>query len=109
MKRALSILGQSILLFLSALAGMLFLRRLLPALHVVHVISQQNFLRRQYEFDWLLSVSLLYGIFLLIGLVTRRIRTSWISSTVAFVLTILVIVVFTKIGFKDVNLLYGND
>lgn len=107
MKRALSILGQSLLLFLAAFAGMLFLGKLIPSLHLVHVVSQQGFLRRQYEFDWLLSVSFVYVLFLLIGLVTRRLRSSWIASTAAFFLTVFVIVVFTKIGFKDINLLYG--
>ena len=109
MKRALSILGQSLLLFFAAFAGMLFLGKLVPSLHLVHVVSQQGFLRRQYEFDWLLSVSFVYLLFILIGLLTRRLRTSWIASTAAFVLTIFVIVVFTKIGFKDINLLYGAN
>lgn len=109
MKRALSILGQMIVFFLAAFAGMLFLGKLAPSLHVVRVLSQEGFLRRQYEFDWLISVSFVYAIFLLIGLVTRRIRTSWIASTVAFVLTVLVLVAFTKIGFKDIDLLYGNN
>ena len=109
MKRALSILGQSILLFFAAFAGMLFLGKLVPSLHVVHVVSQQGFMRRQYEFDWLLSTSCVYALFLLTGLLTRRIRTSWIASTAAFVLTVFVIAVFTKIGYKDINLLYGAN
>ncbi len=108
MKRALSTLGQMIVLFLAAFTGMLFLAKLLPQLHVVHVVSQQGFIRRQYEFDWLFTVSFVYILFLLIGLVTKRIRTSWIASTLAFVLTVLILALFTKIGFKDVNLLYGN-
>ena len=109
MKRALSILGQSIVLFLAAFAGMLFLRRLVPSLHLVHVLSQDGFLRRQYEFDWLISVAFVYVVFLLLGLAFRRVRTSWIASTAAFLLTVLILVLFTKIGFKEVNLLYGSN
>ena len=109
MKRVLSTLGQSIVLFVAAFAGMLFLRRLAPSLHMVHVLSQDGFLRRQYEFDWLISVSFVYVVFLLLGVMLRRFRTSWIASTAAFVLTVLSLIVFTKIGFKEVNLLYGSN
>ncbi len=108
-KRALSILGQSIVLCLAALSGMLFLHKLIPSLHVVHVIAQQGLIRRQYEFDWLFSVAITYCVFLLVGLITRRLRTSWIASTAAFLLTILIIVVFTKVGFKEIDLLYGPN
>ena len=109
MKRTLSTLGQMLVLFLAAIAGMLFLGKLAPSLHLVHVVSQSGFLRRQYEFDWLVSASFVYLLFLLLGLLTRRIRTSWIASTAAFVLTVVVIALFTKIGFKDINLLYGAN
>ena len=108
MTRALSTLGQMIVLCLAAFTGMLFLGRVMPSLHVVHVVSQQNFVRRQYEYDWIFSAGFVYIIFLLLGIVTRRIRTSWVSSTLAFVLTILILALGTKIGFKDVSLLYGN-
>ena len=103
MKRVLAVLGQMILFFITALAGMLW-----RPFHITHVIGQQGYTRRQYEFDWLLCDGVLFLILLLIGVVARRIRTSWISTTVAFVLTVLVIVLFTKIGYKDVNLLYAQ-
>ena len=108
MKRALSIAGQMLVMVLAAFTGMLFLGKLVPQLHLVHVVSQQGFTRRQYEFDWLLSVGFVYVLFLLIGLATKRIRTSWLSTTVAFVLTVALLALFTHIGFKDANLLYGN-
>jgi len=104
MKRALSILGQTILLLLTAVAGMLA-----HPFHLIRVLSQQGFTRRQYEFDWLVSVAIAYTLFLLIGLLTRRIRTSWIGTTAALLLTLLIIVLFTKIGYKDLNLLYGSN
>lgn len=100
MKRLLSILGQSVLFFLTAIAGMLW-----RPFHVTHVIAQEGYVRRQYEFDWLLCDGILYLALLLIWLLARRIRTGWLSTTVAFVLTVLVIAVFTKIGYKDANLL----
>lgn len=103
MKRALSILGQAILFYLTALVGMLW-----RPFHVTHVIMQQGYTRRQYEFDWLLCDGILYLALLLVWLITRRIRTAWIGTTIAFVLTLLVIALFTKIGYKDANLLYGQ-
>ncbi|WP_419805364.1 hypothetical protein [Terriglobus sp.] len=103
MKRALAVLGQMVLFFLTALAGMLW-----RPFRVTHVIAQQGYTRRQYEFDWLLCDGILLLVLLLIGIITRRIRTSWISTAVAFALTVLVIVLFTKIGYKDADLLYGQ-
>ena len=103
MKRAVAVLGQSILFFLVAVVGMLW-----RPLHVTHVIAQQGYTRRQYEFDWLLCDGVLCLLLLLIGLIARRIRSGWISTTVAFVLTVLVIVLFTRIGYKDADLLYSR-
>lgn len=103
-KRALSILGQVVLMLLTAVTGML-----LRPFHLTRVLSQQGYLRRQYEFDWLVSVGIAYAIFLLVGLVTRRIRSSWIGTTVALVLTLLIVVLLTRIGYKDVNLLYRQN
>ena len=103
MKRALAVLGQMVLFFITAIAGMFW-----RPFHVTHVIAQQGYTRRQYEFDWLLCDGILFLVLLLIGLVARRIRTTWIGTAVAFVLTVLVIVLFTKIGYKDADLLYGR-
>ena len=103
MKRALAILGQIILLYGTAIAGML-----LRPFHVTHVIAQQGYTRRQYEFDWLLCDGILLLVLLLIGVIARRIRSSWINTTIAFVLTVVAIVLFTKIGYKDANLIYGQ-
>ena len=103
MKRALAVLGQMILFFLTAFAGMLW-----RPFHVTHVIAQEGYTRRQYEFDWLLCDGVLFLLLLLIGVIARRIRSSWISTTIAFVLTVLVLVLFTKIGYKDANLLYSR-
>ena len=103
MKRALAVVGQMILFFLTAIAGMLW-----RPFHLTHVIAQEGYIRRQYEFDWLVCDGILFLVLLVIGLIARRVRTSWISTTVAFVLTVLVIVLFTKIGYKDANLIYGR-
>ncbi len=103
MKRVLSVLGQTLLLLVTAVAGMLA-----RPFHMTRVLAQQGVERRQYEFDWLLSVGIVTGLFLLTGLITRRIRTSWISTAIAFALTLLIVVLFTKIGYRDVNLLYGD-
>ena len=109
MKRILSIVGQTIVMILAAFTGMLFLGKLVPQLHVVHVVSQQGFTRRQYEFDWLLSVFFIAIVFLLFGLILPKTRRSaWLSTVIAFVLTVALLAIFTHIGFKDANLLYGN-
>ena len=103
MKRALAILGQMILYFVTAFAGMLW-----RPFHVTHVIAQQGYTRRQYEFDWLLCDGVLLLALLVIGIVARRIRTSWISTTVAFGLTLLILVLFTSIGYKNADLSYAR-
>ncbi len=109
MKRALSIALQTVLLLVIAVVFGVVLPGLHRSpFHVVHVLSQQGFLRRQYEFDWLIAVVLGYLLFLLIGLVARRIRTSWVGSTLALALT-LIVGVLLKFGFKEVNLLYGGN
>ena len=100
MKRVLAVVGQMVLFFLTAIGGMLW-----RPFHLTHIIAQEGYTRRHYEFDWLLCDGILLLVLLLTGVVTRRIRTAWISTTVAFVLTVLVIAVFTKIGYKDANLL----
>ncbi len=105
MKRILSIIGQTISLLIAAV----FFGIVLPGLqrspfHVIHVLHQDTLLRRQYEFDWLIGVSLLYVAFLLIGLLARRLRTSWVGSTVAFAVTLLIVLLLTHIGYKDVPL-----
>lgn len=100
MKPAFAVLGQMVLFFLTAIAGMLW-----RPFHLTHVIAQEGYTRRQYEFDWLLCDGILFLVLLLIGVLTRRIRTTWISTTVAFVLTLLVIALFTRIGYKDAHLL----
>ncbi len=109
LKRILSITGQLFVMVLAAFAGMLFLGKLVPGLHVVHVISQQGFTRRQYEFDWLLSVGFVAVLFLLLGLISPKSRrTAWLSTVIAFAITVALLALFTHIGYKDVNLLYGN-
>ena len=108
MKRALSILGQMFVMAIAAFTGMLFLGKLLPSLHIVHVISQQGFTRRQYEFDWLFATDCVYICIQLIGLATTPPRTASHGTPVPFLLTVLILALFTKFGFKDVPLLYGN-
>ncbi len=103
MKRALSVFGQMVLFFLTAVAGMLW-----RPFHLTHVIAQEGYVRRQYEFDWLLCDGILLVVLLLIGVLTRRVRTRWVATTLAFALTVLIIVLLTKIGYKDADLLYGS-
>jgi len=105
MKRALSILGQTLLLLLTAIIGGVVLPSLhLSPLHAARALSLGPNGQRIYEFDWLFLTLALYAVFLLIGLIVKRLRTSWINSTAALVLTILIIGLFTKLGFKDIPL-----
>ena len=105
MKRALSIIGQTLLLLLAAVIfGIVLPGTGHSPFHVVHVLRQDAAVRRQYEFDWLIGVALLYVVFLLIGLAARRLRISWIGSTIAFAITVLAIFLLTHIGYKDVPL-----
>lgn len=109
MKRALSVLGQTILLLLAAVVfGIVLPGTHHSPFHVVRVLSSQGFQRRQYEFDWLIGVGLVYLLLLLIGVLTKRIRRSWRTSTFALAITLLVVLLFTKIGFKEGSELDGS-
>lgn len=108
MKRALSIVGQTLLLlFAAVLFGVVLPSVHRSPFHVVHVLSQQGFVRRQFEFDWVIGVLLVYAVLLLIGLAARRLRTSWKSSTIALLLT-LAIGFAIKLGFKEGSELDGS-
>jgi hypothetical protein len=100
MKQALSVLGQTIVMFLAAVGGFVA-GMTVPAIRVTRVISQTSTNIRTYDYDWIFAVVLLYILFLLIGILRKRIRTSWITSTVALALTIAIVLAFTQLGIKD--------
>jgi uncharacterized membrane protein YwaF len=100
MRTALAVLGQVLLLFVSALCGFMA-GAAVPALRVSRVTAHTAIYTRTYDFDWLIAVLLVYVILLLIGAARKRLRSSGISATVALIITIAVIVLFTQIGVKE--------
>jgi NAD/NADP transhydrogenase beta subunit len=100
MKQVLSIAGQTVLLFAAAFAGFL-LGMFVPALRLSHEVSRTATSIRTYDLDWLLAVLLVYALILLIAFFRQTVRTTWIGTTVALVLTIAIVMLFTQIGVKD--------
>jgi hypothetical protein len=100
MRTALAVLGQVLLLFITAMCG--FVAGVaVPALRVTRVTSHTALYTRTYDFDWLIAVLLVYAVLLLIGAARKRLRPCAISATIALVITIAVIVLFTQIGVKE--------
>jgi hypothetical protein len=100
MKQIIVIVGQTVLLFLSALGGFL-VGMFVPALRVSHEVSRTASNIRTYDLDWLIAVLLVYGVILLIAFFRQTVRTSWLGATIALVLTITIVLLFTQIGVKD--------
>lgn len=103
MKQALATIGQTVLLLLVAV-GAFVTGMFVPAVRLTHEMSRTATNLRTYDFDWLVAVALAYALLLLIGVLRRRIRTSWVASTAAFVLTVAIVLLFTQLGVKDTSL-----
>jgi hypothetical protein len=100
MRTALAVVGQTLLLFLAALGGFM-VGAAVPALRISRVTAHTGLYTRTYDFDWVIAVLLVYAALLAFGAIRKRMRSSAISATIALVITIVVIAVFTQIGVKE--------
>ena len=100
MKGAMIVLLETLLLLIAAVAGF-FAGVLRPSLQLARVVSQTASSVRTYDFDWLVAVLTVYVLLLLPAAAGKRIRTGWIAPTIALLLTLLIVLVFTRLGFKD--------
>lgn len=103
MKQILSVIWQAVVLYMAAFAGFVA-GMTVPALRVSRVVSHTASTVRTYDYDWVIAVLLMYMVLLLIGVARRRIRQSWIATTIALVLTVAVVLLFTQLGVKETTL-----
>jgi hypothetical protein len=94
MKRALVGLLQFVLLLVTFFVG-----SIAPAIGWMPYWQVSLGAGRVFVYNGLLLMLVLYGLFLLIGVLRKRIRGAWPTSTVALVLA-LVLGLLSKFGFK---------
>ncbi len=100
MKQVLSVVWQAVLLYVAAFAG--FVAGVaVPALRVSRVVSHTATNVRTYDFDWLIAALLVYVVLLLIGAARGRLRSSWMTTTIALAVVIATISLFTQLGVKN--------
>lgn len=100
MKHVIAVVWQAVLLYLAALVGFA-VGISVPALRVSRVVSQTATNVRTYDFDWLIAALLMYAVLLLIGAARRRVRGTAATASVALILVIGAIALFTQLGVKN--------
>ncbi|MGI4757229.1 MAG: hypothetical protein ACRYGF_10315 [Janthinobacterium lividum] len=100
MRHLISVVWQAVVLYIAAFAGFVA-GMTVPAVRVSRVVSQTATSVRTYDYDWLIAALLMYVVLLLIGVARKRIRQSWIATTIALVLTVAVVLLFTQLGVKE--------
>ena len=101
MRTALAVLGQTLLLFVAALCGFM-LGAAVPALRISRVTAHTALYTRTYDFDWLIAVLLVYAVLIGFAAMRKHARTGAISASIALAITIVIVVVFTQIGVKEI-------
>ena len=99
MKQVISVVWRAVVLYLAAFAGFVA-GMAVPAVRVSRTLNQTATSVRTYDFDWLIAVLLVYALMLLISASRSRLRQSWPASTIALVLTIAAVLLFTQFGVK---------
>jgi hypothetical protein len=95
-KRALSIFFQFLLLLIAFFVG-----GLLPVFHILPLWSIATGPASSFVLDGLFTLIFLYMLFLVVAVLRRRIATSGLNTTIAFLLA-LVIGLIAKFPFKSV-------
>ncbi len=102
MKPLLSVIWKAVLLYLAALTG--FLTGVtVPAMRVYCVLHQSATEMRTYDFDWLIAVLLVWAILLVTALIRKRSREA-ATATIALVIVLLAVTLFTQLGIKNTPL-----
>ena len=97
MKRLLAVLGETILMLITALVFMFW-----HPFHITFILWQNETGRRTFQADWIIGVLILALIILGIEALLKRIRIGFPQVGIAFVLTI-VIGFLAKFGFTLTN------
>ena len=101
MKLVLAVVWQTIVLFVAAWGG--FVAGLfVPTIRLQRVLMQTPAHTRTYDAIWIVAVVLVYVLLLLLGAARKRLRETALSATIALLLTLGGLALFTQIGIKDV-------
>lgn len=100
MKLLISVVWQSVVLYLAALVGFA-IGISVPSLRVSHELSRTATNIRTYDFDWLFAVLFMYVLLLLIGAARKRLRGTVVSATIALLLVVAAVALFTQLGIKN--------
>lgn len=102
MKHVVAVLWQTGLLIVAAFAGFVT-GMIVPSIRIQRVVSQSATHVRTYDFNWILAVLLVFVVLLAVGAILKRFREVAITATIALVITIAGLALFTQIGIKDVS------
>lgn len=102
MKHVIAVLWQTGLLMVTAFAGFIA-GMIVPSIRIQRVVSQSATHIRTYDFNWILAVLLVFVVLLAVGAIMKRFREMAITATIALVITIAGLALFTQIGIKDVS------
>ena len=103
MRQVFAVIWQSVLLFIAALVGFA-VGMSVPSLRIYRELSHTETNIRTYDFDWLIAVLLVYVFLLLVGGLRKRLRGTAISATIALVVVVGIIILFTQLGVKNTGL-----
>jgi ABC-type uncharacterized transport system permease subunit len=103
MKHVIAVLWQTGLMIVAAFCGFVA-GMIVPSIRVQRVLSQTATSIRTYDFNWIIAVLIVFVLLLLVGALLKRFREMAITATVALVITLAGLALFTQIGVKDVTL-----
>lgn len=103
MKQVIAVLWQTGLMVVAAFAGFVA-GMIVPSIRVQRVLSQTATSIRTYDYNWIIAVLIVFVLLLLLGAILKRFREMAITSTIALVITLAGLALFTQIGVKDVTL-----
>lgn len=103
MRQVTAIILQSVLLFIAALLGFA-VGISVPSLRVYRELSHTATNTRTYDFDWVIAVLLVYVLLLVIGVVRKRLRRTALTATIALMVVVAGIFLFTQLGIKNTGM-----
>ncbi len=103
MKQAFAVVWQGVILYLAALVG--FATGVAaPGLRVSRELSRTTTNLRTYDFDWLIAIALMYVLLLVVGTARKRLPSTALTATIALVLVVATVAIFTQLGIKNTAL-----
>lgn len=103
MKNTIAILWQTGLMVIAAFAGFVA-GMIAPAIRVQRILHQTATTIRTYDFNWIIAVVIVYVLLLTIGAARKRFRDTVLTATIALLITLAGLALFTQIGIKDVSI-----